>query len=120
MTGQSQGRAASLAFRGETHWGAAGGGGHSQKISAPGASGPRGRSGTLGEQGAFRAAVRAQGSGSPLRLLQAAGLQGCACVLGSPQLHKTEAPGRGTWRGRWGLWAGAPLPPLPAETRRGD
>lgn len=119
--GQSPSRAASLAFRGETLRRAAVGGAHSQKFllrehldpgdaCAPWASRPR-----SGPPCALRA--RALLSVSCRRRDSMAAHASSAAL----SYARPEAPGRGTWRGGRGLWAGAPLPPLqPAETRGGD
>ena len=72
---------------------------------------------TLSEQVPLSlAALAAQGSGSPLGLLQAAGLQGSAGLLSGPQLRGREMRGTEGWvqEGKAGTegWASSsPLPP---------
>ena len=67
---------------------------------------------TLSEQ--VPLSLAAQGSGSPLGLLQAAGLQGCAGLLSGPQLREGEMRGTERWvqEGKAGVggWASSPPP----------
>lgn len=74
---------------------------------------------TLREQATLWAAQAAQGSGSPLHLPQAAGLQGLAGLLCSSELWDGVQRG-GPSRGRQDLWAGpAPPPPPSCQTLGG-
>lgn len=78
-------------------------------------SGPWGCFPTLTEQASPWAALRVQGSGSPLGLSQAAGLQGHTGLLSSPQLHRTGSTRERTMNGEAGAvgWATSCCPLLP-------